>query len=72
MLISGRGEQSKGGRGAHSFGNPEQEAHEAEKDPASAAPDSEIVGGWGEGAAEEVPLNPYSLTLNLLNIPFNP
>jgi hypothetical protein len=51
-LISGRGEQSKGGRGAHSFGNPEQEAHEAEKDPASAAPDSEIVGGWGEGAAE--------------------
>jgi plasminogen activator inhibitor 1 RNA-binding protein len=42
-------EQSKGGRGAHAFGNEEQEAQQAEKDPASAeAPVEE-----GEDAAAE-------------------
>ena len=52
-LISGRGEQSKGGRGAHGFGNEGQEALEAEKDPASAAPATEEA-----AAGEEVPAEP--------------
>ena len=52
-MISGRGEQSKGGRGAHGFGNEGQEALEAEKDPASAAPATEEA-----AAGEEVPAEP--------------
>ena len=48
---SGRGDQSKGGRGAHGFGNEGQEALEAQKDPASANPDVE---GQEEIAAEPV------------------
>ena len=52
LPCSGRGEQSKGGRGAHGFGNVDQEALEAEKDPASAAPATE------EGAEAEAPAEP--------------
>lgn len=52
LQYSGRGEQSKGGRGAHGFGNVDQEALEAEKDPASAAPATE------EGAEAEAPAEP--------------
>ena len=51
FLYSGRGDQSKGGRGAHGFGNEGQEALEAQKDPASANPDVE---GQEEIAAEPV------------------
>jgi hypothetical protein len=50
---SGRGEQSKGGRGAHGFGNVDQEALEAEKDPTSAAPATE-EGAEAEAAAEPI------------------
>lgn len=48
---SGRGDQSKGGRGAHGFGNEGQEALEAQKDPASANP---VVEGQEEVAPEPV------------------
>lgn len=53
MEPSGRGEQSKGGRGAHGFGNVDQEALEAEKDPTSAAPATE-EGAEAEAAAEPI------------------
>lgn len=53
LTYSGRGEQSKGGRGAHGFGNVDQEALEAEKDPSSAAPATED-GAEAEATAEPV------------------
>jgi hypothetical protein len=51
----GRGEQSRGGRGAFGFGNPAQEAHDAERDPASADVAVESPDNGETAAVEEEP-----------------
>eukprot|EP01037_Dinobryon_pediforme_P018748 gene18748-19052_t len=43
LLLQGRGEQHRGGRGPYGFGNVKQDALEAEKDPATAEPEIEAV-----------------------------
>lgn len=63
---TGRGrEVSKGGRGAFGFGNPAQDAQDAEKDPNSAEAAIEPVEGAEESAEPEVVAEPEPVTYSL-------
>jgi len=63
---TGRGrEVSKGGRGAFGFGNPAQDAQEAEKDPNAAEAILEPVDGTEEAAEPEVPAEPEPVVFGL-------
>jgi len=63
---SGRGrEVSKGGRGAFGFGNPAQDAQDAEKDPNAAEAILEPVDGAAEDAEPEVVAEPEPATFTL-------
>lgn len=61
----GRGEQSRGGRGAFGFGNPAQEAQEAEKDPAAADAVVESPENDDDAAVKEEPESNEPVTRTL-------
>ncbi len=58
-------EVSKGGRGSFGFGNPAQDAQNAEKDPNSAEAPTEAVEGAEESAEPEVVAEPEPVTYSL-------
>jgi len=63
---TGRGKEvSKGGRGAFGFGNPAQDAQEAEKDPNAAEAILEPVDAVEETAEPEVPAEPEPVVFGL-------
>jgi len=63
---TGRGrEVSKGGRGAFGFGNPAQDAQDAEKNPDGAEAILEPVDGTDEAAEPEVPVEPEPVVFGL-------